>query len=1182
MDRLVALILRERLLVLLVLAAVLVGGLIVSPFGAGEGEGRLPRFPVAADAIPDLGENQQIVFTSWPGNSPRDVEDQVTYPLTVALLGAPGVETIRSTSIFGFSSVYVIFEEGVDFYWARARILEKLASLPAGTLPDGVQPTLGPDATGLGQVFWYTLEGRDEQGREVGGWDLDELRAVQDWTVRYALTAVEGVSEVASVGGFEREYVVEVDPDALHAFDVDLRAVQQAVRGANQETGAGVLEFNRVEYILRGKGWIEDAEDLAASPIRARDGTPLRVEDVAHVTLGPAPRRGALDKDGNEAVGGVVTVRYGTNPLEVLERVKAEIARIAPSLPARELEDGTLSRITVVPFYDRTGLIEETLATLEEALTLEVLVTMIVVLLLLLRLRAALLVALCLPLTVLGAFLLMKAWGIEANIVALSGIAIAIGTIVDMGIVMTENILQRLRSAPEGESRSESVHRGAVEVGGAVLTAVTTTVLSFLPVFAMTGAEGKLFKPLAWTKTFTLVASIAVALLLIPTLAVLLFRSHRERSPIRIPRRVRLIVVLAIALLLCRELAARWQPLGPEADGNFLFVVLLIGGLIGLFWLFNRGYERVIRWCLAHKRLFLALPATLVLAAASAWLGFDRVFGFLPRAGAAVGIEEETVHRTSFWSDGTRLFPGFGKEFMPALDEGSFLYMPTAPPHASVAQALEMVARLDEAIAAVPEVELAVGKIGRAETALDPAPVSMVETVVHYKAEYGLDEEGKRVRQWREGIDSPDDIWAEVLAATKLLGVTSAPKLQPIETRLVMLQSGMRAPMGVKVAAPDLRTLEQAALLVEQELKATPGILPATVFADRVIGKPYLEVDIRREDAARYGLTVAAVHEHLMTAFGGKVVTRSVEGRERFGVRVRYPQELRSDQDDLRKLWLPLPQGGHVPLTQVADVSYRRGPQAIRTEDTFLTAYVTFDKEPELAEVDAVEAAEARLAGRVASGELELPPGVTWRFAGTYENQLRAAKTLSLVLPAALLLILGVLQLQFRSLLTTMMVFSCVFVAWSGGFLMLWLYGQDWFLDMELFGADMRALFQVESINLSVAVWVGFLALFGIATDDGVVMGTYLKQSFAARPPRTREEVREAVVAAGLRRVGPCLMTTATTILALLPVLSSTGRGADVMIPMAIPSIGGMAVALLTMFVVPVLYCAVEERRLRG
>jgi Cu(I)/Ag(I) efflux system membrane protein CusA/SilA len=834
------------------------------------------------------------------------------------------------------------------------------------------------------------------------------------------------------------------------------------------------------------------------------------------------------------------------------------------------------------------------LGTLEEALTLEVLVTMVVILLMLLRLRAALLVALSLPLTVLGAFVLMKIFGIEANIVALSGIAIAIGTIADMGIVLSENIIQRLKNAPEGETRLQSVHFAANEVGGAVMTAVTTTILGFLPVFVMTGAEGKLFKPLAFTKTFTLGASVAVALLLIPVLSLLLFRNRNEKpgtwQRLSQGAQQRLgkaagaphwLALIVIAILLISLLSSRWQPLGLERDfTNFIFVATTIGGLLLVFWLFHLAYARILRWCLCHKLLFLSLPAALVLFGASAWLGFDRVFSFLPAGLEKVGMERSSVYRTSFWSNGSQALPGFGKEFMPSLDEGSFLYMPTTPPHASMQQAIEMVSLLDQAIVAIPEVESAVGKIGRAETALDPAPVSMVETVILYKPEYSFNEDGEQVRNWRPEINSPDDIWQQVVEHAKLLGVTSAPKLQPIETRLVMLQSGMRAPMGIKVTAPDLDSLEAAALILEKELKKVPSIVPAAVFADRVIGKPYLEVEVRRADAARYGLNVEVVQEHLMTAFGGKVVTQTVEGRERFNVRVRYPHELRDDAKDLNDLWLPLPQGSHIPLAQVADVNYRRGPQVIKTEDTFLTAYVTFDRVADKAEVDVVKEAQHHLADRIANGKLELPSGVSYKFAGTYENQLRASKTLSIVLPVALLLILVVLQLNFRSLLTTMIVFSGVFVAWSGGFLMLWLYGQDWFLNFHVFDTSMRELFQVQPLNLSVAVWVGFLALFGIATDDGVIMGTYLRNSFGASQPKTRQEIRDAVVAAGKRRVAPCLMTTATTMLALLPVLTSTGRGADVMVPMAIPSFGGMAIALLTMFVVPVLYCAMQEFKL--
>jgi Cu(I)/Ag(I) efflux system membrane protein CusA/SilA len=1202
LDALLRFVLGQKLVVALLLLFVCGWGALVAPFDWELGG--LPRDPVPVDAIPDIGENQQIVFTEWMGRSPQDVEDQITYPLTVALLGVPGVRTVRSSSAFGFSTIYVIFEEEVDFYWSRSRLLEKLNSLPSGTLPAGVQPSLGPDATPLGQIFWYTLEGRDPAGRPAGGWDLDELRSAQDFQVRYALASAEGVAEVASVGGFLREYQVDVDPEAMRVRGVTLDQVFAAVRDSNLEVGARVVEVNRVEYFVRGLGWVEGVEDLEESVVRAVDGVPVRVRDVAHVTTGPAQRRGALDKGGAEAVGGVVVARYGENPQEVIRNVKARIEEIAPGLPRKVLDDGTVSQLTVVPFYDRSGLIAETLGTLDEAIRLEVLITVIVVVALMMHLRASLLVSALLPAAVLFCFVLMRLVGVEANIVALSGIAIAIGTIVDMGIVLTENILNRLEEAPPGRSAREVVREAAGEVGSAVLTAVATTVVSFLPVFTMVGAEGKLFRPLAFTKTFALVGSVVLALCVVPPLALLLFRRRRgaaraaPRPRAAWVRRLRnALVVLAGGLLLARA----WEPLGPEQGElrNALFVLGLVVGLLLLFGLFRRIYPALLGWCLRHKLLFLCAPALVLVAGASTWLGWDRLFGGAP----------EPLRRTAAWQGLSEAFPGLGKEFMPPLDEGSFLYMPTTAPHASIGEALDVLAKLDRAIEQVPEVTLAVGKIGRVESALDPAPVSMIETVIEYAPEYRVDEHGRRLnfawdaeagrhrldaagepvpdpdgrpfRNWRPHVRSAADVWDEIVAAAELPGTTSAPHLQPIAARLVMLQSGMRAPMGVKIKGPDLPTLEGVALEIEALLKTAPGVEPATVLADRVVGKPYLEFDIDRAAAARYGLSVRQVQEQIEIALGGRAITTTVEGRERYPVRVRYQRELRDNLEAMLEVLLPTPTGAQVPLGQVAELRYQRGPQSIRTEDTFLTAYVIFDKKPGLAEVDVVEDCRDFLAAEVAAGRLEIPAGVSYTFAGSYENQVRASRTLALVLPLALFLIFLLLYFQFQAVSTTLFVFTGVFVAWAGGFLTLWLYGQPWFLDFEVFGTGMRELFQVGPVNLSVAVWVGFLALFGIATDDGVVIATYLRQTFADRRPATVEEVRAAVMEAGIRRVRPCLMTTATTLLALLPVLTSTGRGADVMVPMAIPSFGGMAFELLTMFVVPVLACAQAERRVR-
>lgn len=1236
-GRLIGFCLHQKLVVLLA-ALLLVGwGVLVAPFD-WEISG-VDRDPVPVDAIPDLGENQQIVFTPWPGHSPQDIEDQVTFPLTTALQGVPGVKSIRSFSYFGFSSIYVIFEEDIDFYWSRSRLLEKLASLPAGTLPPDIKPTLGPDATGLGQVFWYTLEGRDPEGNPAGGWDPAELRSIQDFYLRYALASAEGVSEAASVGGFVREYQVDVDPDAMHAYGVSLDDVYRAIANANLDVSAGTIEDNGVEYMIRGLGFIDSTEELSQAVVKASDGAPITVADVGVVTLGPAERRGVLDKNGAEAVGGVVTARYGENPLKTLISIHDTLDEVAPGLPrkpvidwqqvrpdevrafAREngidafADDGltlnhtawlawldmhepehwpgwiTTSQVTVVPFYDRSSLIFETLDTLNNALLQQVLVTIIVVLVMVFHLRSSLLISLMLPTTVLFTFIAMKVFGVDANVVALAGIAIAIGTVVDMGIVLTENILNHLKEADADERSIDVIHRASAEVGSAVLTAVMTTVVGFLPVFAMVGAEGKLFKPLAFTKTFALVASIIIALTILPPLAHLILGYRPKlKLPERWMRIGRIGSSVLAAAFVAVLLAGEWEPLGPQhgMGRNLLFVLFAIGGLLLLFRLFILAYGPILGWCLRHKLVFLTMPSLLLVMGAFIWLGADRLLGWTP----------QTIRETQSYAALDNQFPGLGREFMPALDEGSFLYMPTTMPHASIGEASDALQKLDAAIAAVPEVELVVGKIGRAETPLDPAPISMVETVIHYIPEYELDDRGRRVtyrydrendrferdaagnlipdpdgrpfRQWRDHIQTPGDIWTEIQDAAQLTGVTSAPKLQPIETRQVMLQTGMRAPFGVKVYGPDLDTIERVGFEIERILRETEGVNSATVNADRIVGTPYLEIVPDREQIARYNLNIADVQRVIQVAIGGRTVTTSVEGRERYAIRVRYMRELRDRLERFEEILVPTPTGAQIPLTQLAEVQYVQGPRMIKSEDTALVGYVTFGPAEGFAEADVAE----RVTEAISSIS---EPGVRLKLAGNFENQARAARTLMIVLPVSLVLIFIILHLQFRKITTSALIFTGIAVAWAGGFLLIWLYGQPWFLDVEVFSTNLREVFQVRPIALSIAVWVGFLALFGIATDDGVVMATYLKQKFEQDKPKTVEEIRQATLEAGMRRVRPCLMTTATTILALLPVLTATGRGADIMLPMALPSIGGMLIEVITMFLVPVLYCTREE-----
>ncbi|MFO7716769.1 efflux RND transporter permease subunit [Desulfosarcina sp.] len=1273
-EHLVRFCIRNKLPVFVVVLLMVAGGLLVAPFDWDVG-GAL-RNPVPADAIPDIGEKQQIVFTDWPGRSPQDVEDQISYPLTVALLGLPSVKSVRSFSMFGFSSIYVIFQDDVDFYWSRTRILEKLNSLPAETLPPGVQPLLGPDATAMGQVFWYTLEGRDDQGQPTGGWDLNELRTIQDWYVRLALTGVDGVSEVASVGGFVQEYQVDIDPDRMRAFGVSLYDVLGAIRQANLDVGAQTIEVNRVEYLIRGLGFFKGLEDIENSLIKINAGVPVLVKTVANVVMGPASRQGALDKGGAEAVGGVVVVRYGENPLAVIQKVKRKIEMISPGLPRRTLADGSLSQVTIVPYYDRTELIQETLGTLEKALISETLVTIVVVIVILLDLGSSLVVASMLPLAVLFAFIAMRIFGVEANIVALSGIAIALGTIVDMGIILTENIHRRLAAATPSPGRLTLLMSASRDVGGAMLTAVGTTIIGFLPIFSLTGAEGKLFRPLAFTKTFTLSASLILALVVIPPLmhTLMKFRQNPRGKrwifyeglvylgvltmllvdlsvgsvlailgiyylldrwmPQTHRKQALLLVKFVLVTVLILILTAHWAPLGAEKGGwrNFLFTVGLVGGILGLFLVFYHRYRSILQWCLAHKSAFLALPAALLFWGGMVWLGTDFLWGWVPRL----------VKQSSSYQLVQQRFPGLGKEFMPPLDEGSFLLMPSTMPHASIGEVLDILHKQDRAIQAIPEVETAVGKLGRAQTPLDPAPLSMIETLIIYHPQYLQDEnnevlrfqheadetdwmrdpagnplpaldgqpyrvrgryirdergrlipdpKGQPFRLWRpavdsslnpgrdpwSGIGSAADIWDVITQAARMPGTTTAARLQPISARMVMLQSGIRASMGVKVFGPDLPTIQEASLQIERFLRQVPSIRPQTVIADRVIGKPYIEIEVDRQAIAQYGIRLQTVMDVIEFAIGGRQVTTTVEGRERYPVRVRYIRELRDDLESLGGVLVPLPDGSQLPLRQLADIAYVKGPQVIKGEDTFLIGYVLFDGHAGAAETSVVDDADAYLKDKLATGAMSLPAGVSYAFTGTYENQVRSEKRLQVILPATLVIIFLILYMQFKSTLVTGIVFSGIAVAWSGGFALLWLYAQPWFLDFSVFGTAMRDLFQVHPIHLSVAVWVGFLALFGIASDDGVVMATYLEDQFAAKQPQSMTEIRDMVIASGLRRVRPCVMTTATTLLALIPVLTSTGRGSDIMVPMAIPAFGGMLFEVMTMLVVPVLYCWRKE-----
>lgn len=1266
LNKIIRYFLDNKVITILLLIAIVVWGLSTAPFnwpGA-----LLPRDPVPVDAIPDIGDNQQIVATEWMGRSPKDIQEQITYPLTTSLMGIPGVKTIRSSSMFGMSFIYIIFEDNIEFYWSRSRILEKLNSLPQGTLPAGVQPSLGPDATALGQIFWYTLEGRNAQtGEPAGGWDPDELRTIQDFHVRYTLSSAEGVSEVASVGGFVKEYQVEIDPNAMRAFNVSIMDIMNAVQKSNLDIGAETIEINKVEYLVRGIGYIKNISDLEEAVVTVRNDVPVKIKDVAFVNIGPATRRGGLDKEGVEAVGGVVVARYGSNPLHVIDNVKEKIKEMEAGLPQKTLEDGTVSKVTVVPFYDRSGLIQETIGTLESDLTHEILISIIVIIIIIINLRASVVISSLLPITVLAAFIVMRLINVDANIVALTGIAIAVGVMVDIGVVFVENTIQHMekpenKGITKGKAFTDLIHRAVSEVSTPTIVAMLTTIVSFLPVFFLEAQEGKLFKPLAYTKTITLVSALILGMTIVPTLTYYFFSIRITSATVKKALNIVLItggIILFIftgvglalvlplfglnnlyshkwknektstyisagiaALLAVSYLTSEWLPIGPQEGfvSNFLVVAVCIASILGFFTLLISNYERLIRWCLDNRWKFMMIPIFTLLLGATIWLGFDTTFGFIAKGFETAGWKK--FRQTVAWQAATDKFPGVGQEFMPSLSEGSFLLMPTSMPHAGIEQNLQYIEALDKRIQNIPEVEMAVGKWGRVNSALDPAPVQMFENVINYRPEFILDENGRRMRfkvnrkeeyilkngsvynpkegfrlipadslipdrrgdyfrQWRPHIKTTDDIWQEIVNVTHLPGLTSAPKLQPIEARLVMLSTGMRAPMGIKVSGPDLETIEEGGKALEAALKDVPSILPSTVFYDRAVGAPYIEIKLNRRNMARYGITIADMQEVISAAVGGMPLTTTVEGRERFPVRLRYPRELRENVEDLSNLIIPTASGAQIPLKEVAEIEYAKGAQMIQSENTFLIGYVIFDKIAGAAEVDVVMDAGKVLKEKISSGELVLPKGVSYTFAGNYEQQQRAASRLMILIPLCLILILVILYFQFNNVTASLIHFSGVFVAFAGGFILLWLYGEPWFMNFSVGEMNVRDMFQMHPINLSIAVWVGFIALFGISTSDGVLMGSFIHDTFLKRNPQTKNEIREAVVFAGKRRVRPAAMTTAVTLIALLPILTSTGKGSDIMVPMAIPTFGGMLIQSMTMFVVPVLQSMWRESVIR-
>ena len=1009
------------------------------------------------DAIPDLSDNQVIVFTDYPGRSPQVVEDQVTYPLAVNLQGLPMVKAVRASSAFGFSMIYVIFDDKADIYWARTRVLERL-NYAASLLPPGVVPTLGPDGTGVGHVFWYTIEGK--------GYDLEQLRTLQDWFVRYQLNTVPGVAEVASVGGFVREYQIDLDPNRLFAYNVKLGDVMDAVKRSNNDVGGRLLEQADAEFLIRGKGYIKSQKDLEDIVVGADlRGTPIYVKNLGTVQMGGAIRRGLLDKNGEgEAVGGIVVMRYGENAKDVIDRVKEKIVSLEKGLPPG---------VTIKVSYDRSDLIERAIETLKHSLTEESIVVSLVILIFLLHFQSALVIVLTLPIAVLCSFIAMKLMGVSSNIMSLGGIAIAIGVLVDAGVIMVENCYRHLSEmTPEDrqERRLEVIIMSAKQVGRAIFFSLAIIILSFVPVFMLEGQEGKLFHPLAFTKTFSMMGSAFIAITLVP---VLMFYLMKGKMP-------------------------------PESSNpvSRFFIAL---------------YSPVIKWVLKWKKVTILLNLI------------------------ALGIAIPMVLSTMGFQ--MPKFLSIGSEFMPPLDEGSLLYMPVTLPNVSINEAKRLITVQDAIIKSQPEVEQVLGKVGRAETSTDPAPVSMFESIIILKPK----------DKWRAGITKAD-IVSELDAKLQQIGVRNG-WTQPIINRINMLSTGVRTDLGVKIFGSDLNVLKDLAVQAEGILKGVPGA--ADVVAERVTGGNYLDIDIDREAAARYGVRVADIQDVIETALGGSSLSTSVDGRNRFPIRLRYMREYRDNIPSIERILIAGMNGAQVPLSLVAKLKVSTGAPEINSEGGLLRSIVFLNVRGRDMGGFVGEAQQ------VLEKQLKLPPGYYVAWSGQWENQVRAKARLQMLVPAGILIIFILLYFTFHSALEASMVMLSVPFALVGGVYLV------------------KAL----GYNMSVAVWVGFIALYGIAVETGVVMVIYLHEALDKKlinGPCTEQDIYDATYEGAVLRLRPKLMTVAVALLGLVPIMWSTGTGADVMKPIAAPMIGGMiSSAVHVLIMTPVIFVLMKVRDLK-
>lgn len=1000
------------------------------------------------DAIPDLSDVQVIILTEYPGQGPNVVEDQVTYPLTTSMLAVPYANVVRGYSFFGLSMVYIIFEDGTDLYWARSRVLEYL-NFAASRLPQGVTPQLGPDATGVGWVYEYVLDGGDK-------YDLQELRSIQDWYLRYELASVPGVSEVASIGGFVKQYQVEVDPLKLQAYNIPLQKVRMAIKRSNSDVGGRLIEMGETEFMVRGLGYITSIDDLEKVPVgMGPNNAPILLEDIAQIHLGPELRRGIAEWNGEgETVGGIIIMRFGENALKVIEGVKEKLEDLKKGLP---------EGVTIKTAYDRSSLINRAISTLKEKLLEETIVVALVILVFLLHFTSSFVAVFTLPLAVLLAFIIMRVQGLNANIMSLGGIAIAIGVMVDAVVVMIENVHKHMEREPtQGvEDRWGLIVKASKEVGPALFYSLLIITLSFIPVFTLQQQEGRLFKPLAFTKTYAMAASAFLAITVVPVLM-----GYFIRGKIR-----------------------------PENKHPLSRILI-------------RSYRPIIHFVLKHKVATILVAILIVVVS---------------------------------------LFPlsRIGSEFMPPLDEGDLLYMPTTLPGISITKAKELLQQTDKIIASFPEVESVLGKIGRAETATDPAPLTMIETTIMLKDK----------KEWRPGM-TIEKLIEELNDAVQFPGLTNAWTM-PIKTRIDMLSTGIKTPVGIKLMGPDLQTLSDLGEQIEAVIRQVPGT--RSVISERVTGGNYIDFVINREAAARYGLTVGDIQDIIMSAIGGMNVTTTVEGLERYPVNVRYSRELRDNLPALRRVLIPTPSGAEIPLGQVADLQIKKGPAAIKSENARRTAWLYVD----LRDIDV--GSYVKMAKKVVDTTVEFPPGYSIVWSGQYEYMQRAQERLRLVVPVTLLIIFLLLYFNFKNIGESLIIMLSLPFALVGGIWLMWLSGY----------------------NMSVAVVVGFIALAGLAAETGVVMLLYIDNAYKDRllhgQMNTRSDLHAAIVHGSVERVRPKLMTVTTTIMGLLPIMWGHGTGSQVMKRIAAPMVGGLITStFLTLIVIPAIYYLWRGRKFKA